>query len=484
MGTEMLGLEMQSQHQPPAQNPPHVNQPQMVAFAQQSVEQGYPYAAAASTTVASELKQPSPLSDDDDHGFIADDATGDGKRKTSLWQRMKWTDNIVRILLLAVYSIVDEVGSEGNDPTSKKKAGALLQKRGKWKSVSRAMMEKGFYVSPQQCEDKFNDLNKRYKRINDILGKEAACGVVENQSLLDSMDLSPKMKKEVRKLLNSKHLFFKEMCAYHDSCGHNSTAAAAAAASGTNHSPEGAVEKSHTQHQQHSLHSTDDSQIMANSGGAGTEISTMGERVTGEEGEEEDEDESDEDEDEDEDEDGDDDDDDEEETDEGNAITQNGHGHEEVDEHAVKRPRREGHSASIQQLNGEIMSVMQDRGKTPWEKAQWLKLRLLQLEEKQMNHQFQAFEIEKQRLKWLEFSSKKEREMERAKLENEGRRLENERLMLLVREKEMELLEVLRHHPQHHSANKRNDPSSVMDRQGINNMTMFNSVIHFSNISN
>nr|DAD46122.1 TPA_asm: hypothetical protein HUJ06_004352 [Nelumbo nucifera] len=26
-------------------------------------------------------------------------------------------------------------------------------------------MEKGFYVSPQQCEDKFNDLNKRYKRV-------------------------------------------------------------------------------------------------------------------------------------------------------------------------------------------------------------------------------------------------------------------------------------------------------------------------------
>jgi hypothetical protein len=82
------------------------------------------------------------------------------------------------------------------------------------------MMEKGFYVSPQQCEDKFNDLNKRYKRVNDILGKGTACKVVENQNLLDTMDLAPKMKEEVRKLLNSKHLFFREMCAYHNSCGH------------------------------------------------------------------------------------------------------------------------------------------------------------------------------------------------------------------------------------------------------------------------
>ncbi|URE49365.1 hypothetical protein MUK42_14681 [Musa troglodytarum] len=78
------------------------------------------------------------------------------------------------------------------------------------------MMEKGFYVSPQQCEDKFNDLNKRYKRVNDLLGKGTACRVVENQALLDTMDLSPKAKEEARKLLNSKHLFFREMCAYHN----------------------------------------------------------------------------------------------------------------------------------------------------------------------------------------------------------------------------------------------------------------------------
>ncbi|KAF5725261.1 hypothetical protein HS088_TW0G00002 [Tripterygium wilfordii] len=250
------------------------------------------------------------------------------------------------------------------------------------------------------------------------------------------------------------------MCAYHSSCGHNS----AGAAPGTNQSPEGAVETSHAQHQQvqqqRCLHSTDNVQILANSGRAGTEVSNMGKRVTGEEGDDEEEDESDEDEDDDED--------DEEETEEGNARAQNGHGHEEDDEHDVRRPlkmpRKEETSASIQQLNGEVMSVMQDPGKTPWEKSQWLKLRLLHLEEQQVNHQFHAFEIEKQRLKWLKFSSKKEREMERAKLENERRRLENERMMLLVREKEIELLEIQHHHPQQHSPTREVTHLQSLDR--------------------
>ncbi|KAJ6845663.1 putative DNA helicase INO80 [Iris pallida] len=156
----------------------------------------------------------------------------------SPWQRMKWTDGMVRLLIMVVYCIGDDgTGAEAADQhhqqqqqqqpsTGKGKksqataAGLLLQKKGKWKSVSRAMMEKGFYVSPQQCEDKFNDLNKRYKRVNDLLGKGTACRVVENQSLLDTMDhLSPKAKEEARKLLNSKHLFFREMCAYHNSGG-------------------------------------------------------------------------------------------------------------------------------------------------------------------------------------------------------------------------------------------------------------------------
>ena len=64
----------------------------------------------------------------------------------------------------------------------------------------------------------------------------------------------------------------------------------------------------------------------------------------------------------------------------------------------------------------------------------------MQLEEQQVSYQSQAFELEKQRLKWARFISKKKREMERAKLENERRRLENERMVLLIRQKELELL--------------------------------------------
>ncbi|KAH0891077.1 hypothetical protein HID58_053506 [Brassica napus] len=151
---------------------------------------------------SSKAMQLSPLSvgDEEDRGSGSgsgchpEDSVGtDGKRRVSQWHRMKWTDTMVRLLIMAVYYIGDE-----------------------------AMVEKGFSVSPQQCEDKFNDLNKRYKRVNDILGKGTACRVVENQALLETMDhhLTPKLKDEVKKLLNSKHLFFKEMCAYHNSCGH------------------------------------------------------------------------------------------------------------------------------------------------------------------------------------------------------------------------------------------------------------------------
>lgn len=156
---------------------------------------------------------------------------------------MKWTDEMVRLLIMVVYYVGDETGTDHpsssgeatasgtKTTTSNKKNNAggphhmqstQQQKKGKWKSVSKAMMERGHCVSPQQCEDKFNDLNKRYKRVNDILGRGTACKVVENQKLLDTMEkLSPKAKEEARKLLNSKHLFFREMCAYHSTCAAN-----------------------------------------------------------------------------------------------------------------------------------------------------------------------------------------------------------------------------------------------------------------------
>lgn len=465
----MLGLELplhQQQNPQNQQTSHHLHHPQMVAFAhphesdhhhqqsQQSVKHAPQYASP-------KQKQLSPLSDEDEPSFTGDDSPSDGKKKMSPWQRMKWTDHMVRLLIMAVFYIGDEVGSEGSDPIGKKKAGGLAQKKGKWKSVSRAMMEKGFYVSPQQCEDKFNDLNKRYKRVNDILGKGTACRVVENQSLLDTMDLTPKMKEEVRKLLNSKHLFFREMCAYHNSCGHSSSGIA----SGANHSPEITTDPSHVQHQQaiqqqqqRCSHSTENAQVVANSRSE-TEGSKVAKRVRNEEEDEEDYDESDEDEDDDEE--------DEDEAIEDNLRRQNGHGHDDEDDHddrtSPKRPRKEMFSAPsslLQQLKSELIGVIQDGAKSPWEKDQWMKLRLIRLEEQQVSYQCQAFELEKRRLKWVKFSSKKERDMERSKLDNERRRLENERMVLLIRQKELELLDI-QHHQQQLSSNKRSDPSSI-----------------------
>ncbi|WCJ34393.1 sequence-specific DNA binding transcription factors [Euphorbia peplus] len=410
----------------------HDSDHQNLQQSQQLLKNPYPYPSNSKPKPQIQ----SPISDEDDpSNFYGDDnnTTIDGKRKAasmlSPWQRMKWTDNMVRLLIMAVFYIGDEAGSSelNNDQTGKKKIGALAQKKGKWKSVSQAMMEKGFNVSPQQCEDKFNDLNKRYKRVNDILGKGTACKVVENQNLLESMELSPKMKEEVKKLLNSKHLFFREMCAYHNSCGH---------------AQENPLPNSRSE----------------------VEGPKMAKRVVIDEGEEEDEgeegDESDDDGDgddhEDEDEDGDDDDDD--------------------DENPTRKRQRTTttaltptlpqvfslSSSIMQQLNSELMGVIEDRGKSSWEKKHWMKIRLMQLEEKQVSYQYQAFELEKQRLKWVKFSSKKERDMEKSKLENERRRLENERMLLLIRQKELEFLDLQQiHQHQQFSSSRRGDPSSV-----------------------
>uniref|UniRef100_A0A5B7BZJ5 Putative stress response protein NST1 n=1 Tax=Davidia involucrata TaxID=16924 RepID=A0A5B7BZJ5_DAVIN len=461
MSSGMLGLEMSlhPHQQPPPpppqqQNPRHLQQqhphPQMVAAyghhheadhhhnhhpqTLQSMKQGYPYATKAKP-------QQLTLSDEDEPGLTAEDSAGDGKKKISPWQRMKWTDSMVRLLIMVVFYIGDEAGSEGSDHAGKKKGGGVLQKKGKWKSVSRAMMERGFYVSPQQCEDKFNDLNKRYKRVNDILGKGTACRVVENQSLLETMDhLSPKMKEEVKKLLNSKHLFFREMCAYHNSCGGGG---GGGGTSGAHHSPEVAAEPSQIQQQsqqQSCFHSSESAPIGANSGRAELEGLKMVKGGSGEE-EEEDDDEDDDD----------DDDENEDEVVEGDGRVHE-HGHEEDDDDektSRKRPRKGGAFSSslsssplIQQLSGELMSVVQDGTKSSWEKRQWMKKQLIQLEEQGVSYQCNAFELEKQRLKWVKFSSKKEREMEREKLKNQRMRLENERMVLLLRQKEFELLDL------------------------------------------
>ncbi|XAR69690.1 hypothetical protein NMG60_11001385 [Bertholletia excelsa] len=469
MGSGMLGLEMSLQHHPHQpqhhqsqanpQNPHQLQQnphPQMVNYGQnhdQSLKQPYLF-GSNSKPKSHQLT----LSDEEDPGITPEDSAGDNKRKGSPWQRMKWTDGMVRLLITVVFYIGDEAAASESDPAAKKKAGGsgVLQKKGKWKSVSRAMMERGFYVSPQQCEDKFNDLNKRYKRVNDILGKGTACRVVENPNLLDTMEhLSPKRKEEVKKLLSSKHLFFREMCAYHSSCG------GAAGGSGAHHSPEEALEPSQRiQHQNpnercsHLADSNINNPIMPNSGRAETEGSKMAKGSPEEDGEDEEEDEEE-----------DDDDVDDEEDEDETFDHENGQEDEGGDEKCPrKRPRKGTFTVSsplFQQFSADLISVVQDGTKSLREKGQWIKAQLMQLEEQKMSFQVEAFEIEKQRLKWVKFSSKKEREMERDKLKNERMRLENDRMVLLLRQKELEVLDLQQPPPLQLSPNKRSEPSSI-----------------------
>ncbi|KAL3634811.1 hypothetical protein CASFOL_021865 [Castilleja foliolosa] len=140
------------------------------------------------------------------------------KSNSSPWHRVKWTDTMVRLLITAVSYITEESGPSGSEYIGgPRRKCSNLQKKGKWKSVSKVMAERGHLVSPQQCEDKFNDLNKRYKRLNEILGRGTSCEVVENPTFLDVMDhISEKAKDEVRKILSSKHLHYEEMCSYHN----------------------------------------------------------------------------------------------------------------------------------------------------------------------------------------------------------------------------------------------------------------------------
>ncbi|KAH0878124.1 hypothetical protein HID58_065518 [Brassica napus] len=121
------------------------------------------------------------VSDDDEPSF--NEEGGEKSTKGSPWQRVKWTDKMVKLLITAVSYIGDDSSMDGG---SRRKF-AALQKKGKWKSVSKVMSERGYHVSPQQCEDKFNDLNKRYKKLNDMLGRGTSCQVVENPALLDSI---------------------------------------------------------------------------------------------------------------------------------------------------------------------------------------------------------------------------------------------------------------------------------------------------------
>ncbi|KAG6555061.1 hypothetical protein Mapa_003096 [Marchantia paleacea] len=359
------------------------------------------------------------VSDEEDPSFEGDGGEGGQhgggrNKKTSPWQRMKWTDSMVKLLIGVVLFVGEDSSLDGSGEGNKRKSG-ILQKKGKWKSVSKVMMEKGCYVSPQQCEDKFNDLNKRYKRLNDILGKNTACNVVENPSTLDAMtNLLPKAKEDVKKILSSKHLFYKEMAFYHS--GNK-----AALSTDLEFQP--------------SLQA-----VMLQ----GRELMESGRHMKDDMDEDDDDD--------------DDDDDVDDEFDLADGVEEDGDTIADLSDPYGKRRKLSkkleevelGMAASglhdygkdmngVEIVNTDIMNVLHESSKASREHQQWMRNRTMQLEEQKVGLQAEAFNLEKQRFKWQKFSCKKDRELERLRLENERMKLENERIQLEIKQKELEM---------------------------------------------
>ncbi|XP_030510514.2 uncharacterized protein LOC115725215 [Cannabis sativa] len=330
------------------------------------------------------------MSEEDEPSYMEDGSgenyDGAKGKKGSPWQRMKWTDHVVKLLIAVVACVGDDGMIAGGDGP-KRKSG-ILQKKGKWKTVSKIMIKKGCHVSPQQCEDKFNDLNKRYKRLNDILGRGTSCRVVENPALMDSMpQLSAKAKDDVKKILSSKHLFYKEMCAYHNG---------------------------------QMIPDCHDIDLQ----GCSLPLRCSKDSNPSEEDAEENHDS--------------------EEDDLDNEDDHHNDNDEERMRHFGDRKRMNDDDAHFwtspqETFEGEMMGFFQDPTKSLWERKEWVEKQKLHLQEQRINFQAQALELEKQRFRWLRYCSKKDRELERLRLENERMRLENERKVLQLKQKELEL---------------------------------------------
>lgn len=340
------------------------------------------------------------VSGDDEPSYGEDGSSERKGKKGSPWQRMKWTDNIVR-LLIAVVACVGDDGNFDLEEGLKRKSGAL-QKKGKWKTVSKIMISKGCCVSPQQCEDKFNDLNKRYKKLNDILGKDASCRVVENPLILDSMrNVSPKMRDDVKKILSSKHLFYQEMCAYHNgqpipNCedldlpiGKHSKEINVSEEDGEEQGIEISVSEDDESDLEDHHHKYNEKMKQNEEGCSlwphlGVDVAKMR-----------------------------------------NYSEGNGNLWHQPDEFV-------GFQAEIGEAS-ENPPKLADVGMLS------IKKQLLHLQEQRVSIQVQAFEIEQRSFKWQKFCSKKENELERLRLDNERMRLVNEQMLLQLKHKEMEI---------------------------------------------
>ncbi|KAJ4700956.1 Sequence-specific DNA binding transcription factor [Melia azedarach] len=354
------------------------------------------------------------VSDDDDPSFTEEGGEGHndaGKgKKGSPWQRVKWTDKMVKLLINAVSYVGEDTSLDCGGGARRKFA--VLQKKGKWKAISKVMAERGFHVSPQQCEDKFNDLNKRYKRLNDMLGRGTSCQVVENPSLLDVIDfLTEKEKDDVRKILSSKHLFYEEMCSYHNGnrlhLPHDPALQRSlqlALRSRDDHDNDDVRRHQHDPDEDDPDMEMDDHDEFednhASHGdgrGTYTAVGSSAKRL------------------------------------------RQGQAHEDVCLGNSMNPQDFSKSSCShpQVGQGDMNQALPESMRAAWLQKQWIESRSLQLEEQKLQIQVEMLELEKQRFKWQRFCKKRDRELEKLRMENERMKLENERMALELKQKEM-----------------------------------------------
>lgn len=343
---------------------------------------------------------------DEDYPSFEEDNVGDArgekgeKDNSAPWRRMKWTDEIVRLLIQVVASVGEDGSLEGAYGTRRK---SVIIKKGKWRMVSKILISKGYQASPQQCEDKFNDLNKRYKKLNDILGREMSCKVVENPSLLENMsNLSAKAKEEAKKLLDSKHLFYREICAYHSgqpisNCRDLDVQI----------HPRSLVEKNHGVPPVQG-NSMKDKDVLAE-GQYLKQKDALGDEVEGAEEDDSSEDDL---------------------SDEEADYNECGSQDNVMEQRYVKRVNSKvgngkmPYSSRLENLQAEIANIFNDPTKSKNEQREWIKKRMLQLDEERIGIQAEAFELENRRSKWRRFCDKKESELGMARLDMEGMMLE------------------------------------------------------------
>ncbi|CAI9259397.1 unnamed protein product [Lactuca saligna] len=127
---------------------------------------------------------------------------------------LKWTDEMVKLMIIAISYIMEaSITSPDSKKTTQKPT--LVSKETKWKVISTVMSERGHNVTPQQCEDKFLEINKKYNQLIGLLGRPTSCEVFKNPILLDSIEMPETLKHEARKLLESDQFYYREMCSLH-----------------------------------------------------------------------------------------------------------------------------------------------------------------------------------------------------------------------------------------------------------------------------